>query len=47
MGEKESEAPGVLVTSAETDSDAPKVHQFNEQTNYVPKRKIITVIEFS
>lgn len=30
-------------SGSDTQSDSGKVHQFNEQTNYVPKRTIITV----
>lgn len=30
--------------SSDSDGEVAKVHQFNEQTNYVPKRTIITVI---
>ncbi|KAI1177552.1 major facilitator superfamily domain-containing protein [Nemania sp. FL0916] len=42
--------PSSLVISAETEAVAPatnpvpdQIHQFNEQTNYVPRRKIITI----
>ncbi|OAA38117.1 MFS general substrate transporter [Metarhizium rileyi] len=49
--EKESartQASGLVVdvptdASSESDGDVSKVHQFNEQTNYVPKRTIITI----
>ncbi|PHH74771.1 hypothetical protein CDD82_4791 [Ophiocordyceps australis] len=36
---------GVVATEPATDSNSekPAVHQFNEQTNYVPKRTIITI----
>ncbi|KZZ97611.1 MFS general substrate transporter [Moelleriella libera RCEF 2490] len=30
-------------SGSDTQSDSGKVHQFNEQTNYVPKRTIITI----
>lgn len=33
--------------SGSSDSDTGKAHQFNEQTNYVPKRTIITVRDAS
>lgn len=34
---------GAETTAASKTSDESKVHEFNEQTNYVPKRTIITV----
>lgn len=49
-----AQGPGVVVNatanissdaaaSSDSDVDTSKVHQFTEQTNYVPKRTIITV----
>lgn len=49
--DKETNTPDEVLGSAEksmnvtskTSNDDTKAHEFNEQTNYVPKRTIITV----
>ena len=38
-----AEAPIEAGNAGDNNNDRPTVHVFNEQTNYVPKRTIITV----
>lgn len=42
LGPAEKASAADAITASKT-SDESKVHEFNEQTNYVPKRTIITV----